>query len=270
MQPAAVPAMIGPYRVVRVLGTGGWSTVYEVVGPGGAETFACKRLRAELPEAALARFRREAESLRRIDHPGVLRLLDAGSDGGAPYLVTPRVDGASLRELLVRAGGALGIEAALLVAAGAAEALAAIHAAGLVHRDIKPENLMLAASGRVVVIDLGLALGPEHSRHTEENALTGSVPYMAPEQIEDRTPTPASDVWALAVVLYEAALGRRPFQRARQSEEVAAILAGKCEALAAADARCPDEVSALVARCLDHASDRRPADGAALARELAA
>ncbi len=268
VHPASAPVTIGPYRVVRELGTGGWSTVYEVIGPDGA-TLALKRLRADLPPAALARFRREAESLRRIDHPGVLRLIDFGSDrDGAPYLVTPRVDGASLRELL--ASGALGIEGALLVVLAAAEALGAIHAAGLVHRDFKPENLMIGANGEVVVIDLGLALGPEHSRYTEENALTGSVPYMAPEQIEDRSPTAASDVWALAVVLYETALGRRPFQRERQSEEVAAILAGKHESLAARDPRCADELSQVVERCLDPSPERRPSDGAALARELAA
>ena len=267
MNVVAARTTIGPYRIVRTLGTGGWSTVYEVTSPDGA-TLALKRLRDDLPASALARFRREVESLRSIDHPGVLRLVDWGLDGAAPYLVTPRLDGQTLRQLL--ADGPLGIEGALLIVGAAAEAVGAIHAAGLIHRDLKPENLMVTSTGDVVVIDLGLALGPDHSRHTEENAVTGSVPYMSPEQIEDRVPTAPSDVWALAVVLYEAAVGHRPFQRARQSEEVAAILAGRCQPLAAIDPRCAEEVSAIIARCLAPSPAQRPADATVLARELAA
>src|SRR5687768_12229594 len=102
--------MIGPYRVVRTLGSGGWSTVYEVIGPDG-RALALKRLRDDLPPAAIARFGRETESLRRLDHPGVLRLIEAGLDRGAPYLVTERVTGHSLRELI--ATGTLGVEAAV-------------------------------------------------------------------------------------------------------------------------------------------------------------
>jgi anti-sigma factor RsiW len=266
MSQAPAAGSIGPYRIVRVLGSGGWSTVYEVVAEGGARV-ALKRLGADLAPAAVARFRREVESLRRIDHPGVLRLLDAGFDDGAPYLVTPVVEGTSVRALLAR--GALGVEGALAVVVAAADAVAAIHGAGLVHRDLKPENLMVTPAGEVVVIDLGLALGPEHSRHTAEDTVTGSVPYMSPEQIDDRAPSAASDVWALGVVLYEAIAGRRPFERARQSEEVAAILGGRFVPLDQLVPTCTAELSRLVASCLAASPSLRPADGGALAAALA-
>lgn len=271
MVAASAPAAVGPYRIVRLVGAGGWSTVYEVTGPDGA-ALALKRLTAALAPAALARFRREVESLRRIDHPGVLRLVDAGvDDAGAPYLVTPLVVGTSLRELIERAAPAgVGVEAAVAIVLGAAEAVAAIHAAALVHRDLKPEHLLVTPAGDVVVIDLGLALGPEHSRHTAEDTVTGSVPYMAPEQIDDRAPSAASDVWALGVVLHESIAGRRPFARARQSEEVAAILAGRAPALDEVAPRCPAELARLVASCLAAAPAQRPPDAAALTRALTA
>jgi len=276
---AAVGTTIGAYRIVRAIGEGGWSTVYEVEAPGG-QRLALKRLRDGLAPEALARFRREVESLRRLDHPGVLRLLDAGLDGAAPYLVTPLVHGTSVRALMSRSAlgvdersetrgvGSLGVEGAVSIAIAAADGVAAIHAGGLVHRDLKPENLMVGADGQVVVIDLGLALGPEHSRHTSEHALTGSVPYMSPEQIDDRAPSAASDVWALGVILYEAIAGRRPFERARQSEEVAAILGGRCAPLADVAPACPPELSRLIASCLAAAPAQRPVDGAALAAAL--
>jgi len=256
---------IGPYRVERVIGAGGWSTVYEVVDAAG-QRWALKRLRDDLGPDALARFHREVDSLRRIEHPGVVRLIDAGVDGAAPYLVTPVVAGPTLRSAL--AVGPLVPEVALALIIAAAHAVGAIHAAGLVHRDLKPDNLVIDRDGAVIVIDLGLALGPEHSRHTAEDTLTGSVPYMAPEQIDDRLPSPASDVWALAVVLFEAVAGRRPFQRRRGSEEVAAILAGRAPRLAELVPAASDELAAVVARCLDADPARRPATGAALAAEL--
>jgi len=258
---------IGPYRVERVIGAGGWSTVYAVIDKAG-QRWALKRLRDDLGADALARFRREVDSLRRIAHPGVVRLIDAGVDGGAPYLVTPVVGGPTLRSALTE--GPLLPEVALALIIAAAHAVGAIHAAGLVHRDLKPDNLVIDRDGAVIVIDLGLALGPEHSRHTAEDTLTGSVPYMAPEQIDDRTPSPASDVWALGVVLFEAIAGRRPFQRRRGSEEVAAILAGRAPRLTELAPAASDALAAVVAACLDADPARRPASGAALARELEA
>ncbi len=118
MTQAAVGTTIGGYRIVRAIGEGGWSTVYEVVAPGGQHV-ALKRLGDGLAPETLARFRREVDSLRRLDHPGVLRLIDAGFDGTAPYLVTPLIQGTSLRGVMP-----LGVEGAIAVGVAAAVLLA--------------------------------------------------------------------------------------------------------------------------------------------------
>ena len=144
----------------------------------------------------------------------------------------------------------------------------AIHHAGLTHRDLKPDNVMLTDDGRVVIIDLGLALAPDWTRQTTEGSIAGSLPYMAPEQIEGDA-GPASDVWALGVTWWELLTARRPFARGRAIEEVAAIAAGTRPAIGEVDRRIGDDAAALLERCLDRDPARRPADGDALAAALA-
>jgi tRNA A-37 threonylcarbamoyl transferase component Bud32 len=257
---------IGPYRIVRPIGTGGTAQVYEGRAPGGSAV-AVKLLSAAIApdsvEAITHRFRHEVEVLGRLRHPNVVEILDAGTDeAGRPYLVTPLLEGTTLRALT--ADGPLLPEVALLILDAACAGAAALHAAHLVHRDLKPENLMLCADGRVVIIDLGIAIGPELTRLTDEGAVVGSVPYMAPQQIEGAAATPATDVWALGVMAYEWVAGRRPFARERQSEEVAAILSGRYPPLGEVDRRAPEAYCELVDRCLRFEPYRRPKNGAAL------
>lgn len=221
---------------------------------------------AELDAAARARFAREIEVLAGLEHPHLLRLLDHGVDPElGPYLVTPLCPGASLRAL---AGGRrLCPEAALLWLDAGASAAEALHARALAHRDLKPENLLATPDGDLVVVDLGLALGPGHSRHTEEGAVVGSVPYMAPEQLEGGGDLgPAVDVWALGVLTYEWIAGARPFQRERPSEEAAAALVGRPAPLDAADRRVSVDLAELVAACLAPEPGDRPSATALRAR----
>src|SRR4029077_12903712 len=124
------------------------------------------------------------------------------------------------------AGRALCPEAAVLLALPVIEAAAALHAAGYVHRDLKPENAIASPDGSVTVIDLGLAWRDGMTRHTETGAAVGSVGYMAPEQIDGRRVDGRADVWALGVMIYEWIAGKRPFQRARPTEEAAAVVLG--------------------------------------------
>ena len=256
--------VVGRYRLGQALGAGGLGSVFRTEGASG-EGLAIKVMRAD--EGMLARARREVEALARVSHPNVLGLVDWGYDDRQAWLVTPLVPGLTFREVL--AGGPLLPETATLLVAFAAAGVGAIHGAGLVHRDIKPDNLMLTDDGRVVVIDLGLALAPDWTRQTVEGTIAGSLPYMAPEQIEGEA-FPQSDVWALCVTLWELIAGTRPFARGRAQEEVGAILGGVRPAFAEADRRIGPALADVVERGLAPARDARPRDGGALAGELAA
>ena len=261
---------IATYELFERLGEGGSGQVYRAQTADGAAV-AVKLLgpAADLdPVAAHARFRREVEILRGLDHPALVTLVDHGVDDElGPYLVMPLVPGQTLRGL-ISGGVKLCPEAAVLLLEPVAAAIAALHDRSLIHRDLKPENVMIAPDGRVIVVDLGLAWGPELSRHTAEGTAVGSVPYMAPEQIEGTGVGTAADVWALAVMLYELIAGKRPFARTRASEEAAAALVGSYAPLDAVDPRCAPELVKLVAQSLDRAPLARPAI-AVFAAELA-
>ena len=256
--------VIGRYRLGQALGAGGLGAVFRTQGEHG-EPLAIKVMRAD--PGMLARARREVEALAMLHHPNVLGLVDHGNDSEQAWLVTQLVPGLTFREVL--AGGPLLPETATLLVAFAAAGVGAIHAAGLVHRDIKPDNLMLTDDGRVVVIDLGLALAPDWTRQTVEGTIAGSLPYMAPEQIEGES-MPASDVWALCVTLWELVAGTRPFARNRAQEEVGAILGGVRPRFAEVDRRIGPALADVVERGLTASLGARPAGGAALAGELAA
>ncbi|HJL19793.1 MAG TPA: protein kinase [Sandaracinaceae bacterium LLY-WYZ-13_1] len=265
--PDAESSALGPYTLLETVGEGGFARVHRVVADG--RELALKVL---LPEAAArdpkahARFEREIRALERVRHPHLIELVDHGVDPArGPWLVTPLVTGVTLRDL----GGRLCPEAALLLLEPVAAALGALHEAGLVHRDLKPENVMVTPLGEVVLVDLGLALADAHSRLTEAGAVTGSVPYMSPEQIEGEAIGPSSDVWSWAVTFYELVAGRRPFERERPGEELASILAGPLEPLAERERRVSPALGALIDRCLSRDPFARPADGAALAELLA-
>jgi serine/threonine-protein kinase len=267
MQPAALPAgaRVGPYRLSRLVAETPAAQVYLATDDRGRQ----RALKLAVGAASIdRRFRHEVDLLARIDHPNVVDLIDHGTDdGGRPYLVTDWIEGSTLRQRI--GGDRLCPEAALLLLLDTSGAVGALHAAGLVHRDLKPENLMLTSTGRLVLIDLGVAFARDHTRYTEEGAIVGSVPYMSPEQIEGRDPSPASDVWSLGVIAYEWIAGARPFARDRQSAEVAAILAGRFAPLGEVDRRVSPALSELIGRCLALDPAARPRDAGALAAAVA-
>ena len=255
----ALPSIqLGPYQLHERIGEGGNGQVYRATGPAGTVAVKLVGNPNDFDDATVARFKREIAMLGELSHPSLIALLDHGVDPElGPYLVLPLLAGPTLRDLLK--SRAVCPEAALLLVLPIAEAAAALHARGFVHRDLKPENAIATPDGTITVIDLGLAWGESMTRHTESGAAVGSIGYMSPEQLDGQSVGTAADVWAIGVMIYEAIAGKRPFARARPTEEVAATLLGSYAKLTAADRRTSEELAELVAACLTIDAAKRPA-----------
>jgi eukaryotic-like serine/threonine-protein kinase len=209
------------YRIVRHLASGGMGEVYEAEDTLLRERLALKTIRraAATDERALERFKREIHLARKVTHPNVCRLFDvgfhrlAGDEPPVLFLTMELLDGETLEDRLVRDGRMLPTEAAPLVAQ-MISGLAAAHKAGVVHRDFKSANVVLCRDGRAVITDFGLARTLVESADasvTGDGGIVGSPGYMAPEQVDGRAITPATDIYALGVVLYEMVTGQLPF-----------------------------------------------------------
>lgn len=204
---------IGPYRVLREIGRGGMGRVYESLAADGARV-AIKTIHAHLVDRPgyLARFLREVEVGRRVSHPGLVETLGSGvsdADGlEVPYLVLEYIEGQNLRDLLDEVGP-VSERLCRLIGRRLAEALGAVHAAGIVHRDVKPENVVITRDEIVKLMDLGVALLQEEAfRLSQTGEFVGSFLYAAPEQLRGKTPDGRTDLYALGLLLYELATGR--------------------------------------------------------------
>jgi tRNA A-37 threonylcarbamoyl transferase component Bud32 len=226
-----IDTLAGNYRLVERLGSGGMGEVYKGVHTTIGSRVAIKVLHATAAREADGepRFLREAQAVNRIEHDGVVKVIDAGRlDGGRPYLVMELLDGMSLAERQHRARAAkpdqsdriqlrLPIRDACQIAIDVLDAVAAAHAAGVIHRDIKPPNIFQTRAGRTVVLDFGVAkllAADAPVRLTLTGAAVGTPHYMAPEQIQDRDIGPHTDIYAIGVVLFELLCGRLPFEGA--------------------------------------------------------
>ncbi|MFG2935909.1 PQQ-binding-like beta-propeller repeat protein [Streptomyces sp. NPDC048282] len=204
------PRLVGRYRIVARLGAGGMGRVYLARSPGGRPV-AVKVVRPELAGDAdfRRRFAREVAAARRVNGAFTAGVVDADPDGSPAWLATVYVPGVSLGEAIA-GHGPWPTRSVLALAAGLAEALEAIHAAGVVHRDLKPSNILLAADGPKV-IDFGISVAVDASALTQTGMTIGTPGFMSPEQLTDQPVGPASDVFTLGTVLAYTATGVGPF-----------------------------------------------------------
>ena len=207
--------LAGPrYRIDAKLASGGMSTVWRAWDTDLGRPVAVKRLRAEIAArpASLDRFRQEILASASLSHPGLLQVLDAGRDHQGPYLVMELVEGELLSALLARVGR-LRAGRAAGIAHDLARALAHLHRRGLVHRDVKPGNVLITRSGETKLADLGICkrIGGR-DEPANPGVVLGTPTYFSPEQAAGQDATPASDLYALGLVLYEMLAGRPPFR----------------------------------------------------------
>ncbi len=276
----AAGSRLGPYEILAPLGAGGMGEVYRARDTRLSREVAIKVLPAELASDAsrLKRFEKEARSASALNHPNIVTIYDIGSEGGVSYIAMERVEGATLRELLV--GGALPMRRLFQIAPQIAEGLSKAHEAGIVHRDLKPENVMVTKDGLVKILDFGLAkLSSRMSGSGEGSELptmtgttpgvvVGTVGYMSPEQASGMQLDFRSDQFSLGSILYEMTTGRRAFQKKTAIDTLAAILNEEPEAIAKINPQAPAPLRWIVERCLSKEPENRYAATRDLAREL--
>jgi eukaryotic-like serine/threonine-protein kinase len=253
------PRQLGRFTVMGLLGSGGMGRVFLGCSPGGWAV-AIKVIHAELAAdpAFRARFAHEVAAARAVGGFYTAPLVDADTTAERPWLAVAYVAGPSLAEA-VNESGPLPPHAVRRLGLGLAEALQAIHAAGVVHRDLKPSNVLLAADGPRV-IDFGIARATERSSLTRTGMILGSAGFMAPEQITGAEAGPAADVFALGAVLTFAASGQGPFGEGRTE-----ALAFRVVYTEPALDGLPDPLRETVARCLAKDPQHRPAPAEVIA-----
>src|SRR5271165_7128851 len=250
-----LPGTLGPYRLQDRLGEGGMGVVHLALDPQGG-LVAVKVLRPDATESFNARLRlaREVETMRRVRSAFVAEVLDADVTGEFPYIVTRYVPGPTL-EAMVRGRGPLSGAGLRRLAYGTAEALTAIHAAGVVHRDLKPGNVMLA-DDRPVVIDFGIAQAGDATRLTQTGLVMGTPGYLAPEVIEGQPSSPASDVHSWGSTMAFAATGHLPFGGGSYETIFYRIISGRADLTGV-----PAPLVPLIAAALARDPSHRPSAG---------
>jgi serine/threonine-protein kinase len=245
------------YRLEAKLGSGGMSTVYLARDETLDRPVAVKVMHREMSEQEdqLQRFRQEARAVAKLSHPNVVSVIDAGEDGGHPYIVFEYVKGETLKQRIKREG-ALDTQDAIAYAIEVARGLGVAHARNMVHRDIKPQNVLIDEEGRAKLTDFGISRQLEQDGVTATGRVLGTTDYVAPEQAMGKPVDPRSDVYSLGVVLYEMLVGQVPFSA---DSQVGVAMKHVNEELPDVQRRRP-EVSAAVALVVERATAKDPAE----------
>src|SRR6187431_850476 len=261
------PTSFGHYRVDGRIGSGGMGEVFRGFDTRLNRPVALKLLRTADSDQGdiVQRFLREARAASALNHPNIVTIHEVGETAaGELFIVQELIDGKTLRSLIETAQSQA---TTVDIGRQVARALAAAHAAGIVHRDVKPENIMVRADGYVKVLDFGLARVIDHQaaerstvirQDTAPGTVLGTAAYMSPEQARGTQAGPAADIFALGVVLYEMAAGRRPFVAPSSIGVLAAILTEQPVPLVRLNPAIPASFDALVHRMLAKEPERRP------------
>jgi serine/threonine-protein kinase len=271
----AAGTLSGRYVCAERLGSGGMSNVYKATDTILERTVAVKILAEHLSddERFVARFRREALAVAKLIHPNIVQVYDTGVDEGRHYIVMEYVEGRSGAQILQR-HGPVGPEIAAEIGIQACAGLDYAHRRGIIHRDVKPGNLMIVGGpvggGEMTVklTDFGIARAIEQTRITQVGSVVGTAAYLAPEQVRGEEATPATDVYALGVVLYQFLTGRLPYEGSSLAELAVRQQNEKPLPPSTYDDEVPETLSAAVLRALEGDPNRRYASADELATGL--
>jgi len=262
----------GHYRILEEIGFGGMGVVYKAEDSRLGRLVALKFLPEHMAadSVALQRFRREARSASSLNHPSICTIYDIDAYEGREFIVMEYLDGQTLATYIA-GRRAVGTELVAKLGMPIAEALGAAHSKGVIHRDIKPGNIFVTQSGLVKVLDFGVAKLVQESDKaavstlTETNTITGTLPYMSPEQLRGENLDARSDIYALGVVLYEIAAGQRPYSSSLHGTLVDEILNRPASAPSSINGKLSAKADDIILKCL--AKD--PEDRYQTAKEIA-
>ncbi|MFN0140294.1 MAG: serine/threonine protein kinase [Pyrinomonadaceae bacterium] len=254
----AAGEMVGHYRIIKHIGSGGMGEIFLAEDVGLGRLAALKFLTAghAEDEEHLHRLLREAKAVSVLNHPNILTVYEIGEIGSSRYIAAEYIRGVNLRQHIN--GKQLDPREALRIAAQIAAGLEAAHEAGIMHRDIKPDNIMIRDDGLAKILDFGAAKR-EHqagggSHLTEPGKVIGTIAYMSPEQTQGKMVDGRTDLWSLGVVFLEMLTGNQPFDGESNADTMAQILTEDPPAL---DESIPDELRRIVAKCLGKKTDKR-------------
>jgi len=272
--PLSPGSRLGRYEILASLGAGGMGEVYRAHDPSLDRDIALKILAPDLAQdpARLARFAREARAVAALNHPHIVTIYSTEEAGGTHFLTMELVEGQTLDGITPSAG--MPVARFLQIALPLTDALTAAHQKQVTHRDLKPANVMVAADGRVKVLDFGLArIGTATDERTvevtrpaltREGTIVGTMPYMSPEQIEGRPLDHRSDLFSLGILFYEMLSGGRPFVAESSPLLMAAILRDTPPDVSERRPEVPEALARLIDRCLE----KRPEDRIQTARDV--
>ena len=274
-QDLAVGINLGHYRIAEKIGAGGMGEVYRAHDEHLARDVAIKVLPAGTlsDQSARRHFRNEALALSKLNHPGIATIYDFDTQDGVDFLAMEYIPGITLSEKL--AGRPLAEKEVIALGTQLAEALAAAHAEGVVHRDLKPGNLRVTGDGRLKILDFGLAKlrlpvvpGAATESIDQTLAMSGTLPYMAPEQLLGEDADARTDIHAAGAVLYEMTTGQRPFGKMERVQLITAILRQAPAPPAQLNPQVSAELERLIGKCLEKEPENRYQSAKELAVDL--
>jgi serine/threonine-protein kinase len=260
---------LGKYHILKELGQGGMGIVYKAFDPTLEREVAVKVLAAHLTgeDEFVQRFLREARAAAKLDHPNIVTIHEVGQEENLYYFVMTLLAGQSLAQIL-EGQGPLSFETVLSVTEQVAGALDYAHERGFVHRDVKPSNIVVDAQGRAVLTDFGLVRAEAGVRLTRTGVMLGTPEYMSPEQALEEEATAASDLYALAVVVYEMLVGQAPFQAQTPLGVLMKQLKEAPPRLRPRNPAISEELEEVVLAALSKDPRARPASGAIFVESL--